>query len=83
MGQTSRGLAIRGIVPDPVYPTNPDILDDAANFIVQGTPTSPHTRGSYGHGKATRLYWSEAAGCWVRLRVKNARKGSNTVAHTK
>ena len=83
MGQTSRGLAIRGIVPDPVYPTNPDILDDAANFIVQGTPTSPYTRGSYGHGKTTRLYWSEAAGCWVRLRIKNARKGSNTVAYTK
>ena len=83
MGQTSRGLAIRGIVPDPVYPTNPDILDDAENFIVQGTPTSPYTRGSYGHGKTTRLYWSEAAGCWVRLRIKNARKGSNTVAYTK
>ena len=77
------GQAIRGIVPDPVYPTNSDILEDKAKFNVSGTPTSPHTRGSYGHGKATRRYWSKAAGCWVRLRVKNARKGSNTVACTK
>ncbi len=77
------GQAIRGIVPSPVYPTNSDMLDNAEKYNVSGTQTSPHTRGSYGHGKATRLYWSEAAGCWVRLRVKNARKGSNTVAYTK
>ena len=57
------GQAIRGIVPSPVYPTNSDMLDNEEKYNVSGTQASPHTRGSYGHGKATRLYWSEAAGC--------------------
>jgi len=64
-------------------PSSSDLLEDRSKYNVLGTPASPHTRGSYGHGKATRRYWSKAAGCWVHLRIKNARKGINTVAYTK
>tara|TARA_R110000803_G_scaffold209674_1_gene279783 strand:- start:127 stop:363 length:237 start_codon:yes stop_codon:yes gene_type:complete len=77
------GQAIRGVVPYPVSPSNSEILERAAKFNVDGLAHNVKDRGPYGHGKATRLYWSPTANKWIRLQIKNARKGQNKVQCTK
>ena len=84
--RTKMGTKIRGVIPaegQSFSPTNSDILESASRFNVKGMPVSSNLRGSYGHGKATRLVWSDTLGYYIRRRIKHARTGSGKSPYTK
>lgn len=76
MGQTPRGLAIRGIVPHPVYPTNSDMLRRAADLNVKNG--DPQKNIGTGHSETFRdvtLVFSNGETQDVRSKVSNTRCG--------
>ena len=70
------GQATRGIVPYPVYPTNSDMLEDAANFNVSCGHPKPNI--GTGHSPTYRdvtLVFSNGETQDVRSKVSNTRCG--------